>query len=202
LIRDAHKIAALVLAAGYSSRMGTFKPLLPLGKTTVIEKAVSCFLAAGIQDIRVVVGHRAGEVILVLDCLGVKSVINDHYAKGMYSSVMAGVRSFEPEVQAFFLLPGDSPLVKQQTITELIQFYRESEAGIIYPCIKGLRGHPPLISARYIKSILAWNQPGGLRALLSNYAMDALNVEVADQGVHMDIDYPVDYQKVLENCTD
>lgn len=201
MLRDAHKIAALVLAAGYSSRMGAFKPLLPLGETTVIEKAVSSFLAAGIQDIRVVVGHRAGEVIPVLDRLGVKSIINDHYSRGMYSSVTTGVRSFEPEVQAFFLLPGDNPLVKPQTILELIQFYLESEAGIIYPCFKGLRGHPPLISARYVKSILAWNQPGGLRALLSNYAMDALNVEVADQGVLLDMDNPVDYQKVLENCT-
>lgn len=201
MIRDVHKISALVLAAGYSSRMGAFKPLLPLGETTVIEKAVSSFLAAGIQDIRVVVGHRADEVIPVLDRLGVKSIINGHYSRGMYSSVTAGVRSFEPEVQAVFLLPGDNPLVKPQTILELIKFYKESEAGIIYPCFKGLRGHPPLISARYIKSILAWNQPGGLRVLLSNYARDALKVEVADQGVVLDMDNPTDYQKVLKNCT-
>lgn len=96
------------------------------------------------------------------------------------------------------MLPGDNPLVKPQTIREIIQVYRESKAGIIYPNFKGLRGHPPLISAAYIKSILSWNQPGGLRSLLSNYAIDALDVEVEDQVVLLDMDNPLDYQKVLE----
>lgn len=58
-----NKIAAVILAAGYSSRMGDFKPLMKLDGLTVIESAVGCFKRAGISDIMVVVGHRASEVI-------------------------------------------------------------------------------------------------------------------------------------------
>lgn len=192
------KLAALILAAGFSSRMGSFKPLLPLGEVTVIERAVGNFLAAGLQDIRVVVGHRADEIISVLKDMEVQIIINGEYARGMFSSVKVGVSSFEPEVQAFFLLPGDNPLIKQHTIKEITKAYRESQAGIIYPCFNGERGHPPLISYRYINNILSWDQQGGLRALLNQYEADALDVEVADQGVLMDMDIPVDYRNVVE----
>lgn len=194
----AGKLAALILAAGFSSRMGSFKPLLPLGEITVIERAVGNFFAAGLQDVKVVVGHRAEEVSSVLKGMGVQIIINGEYARGMFSSVKVGVSSFEPEVQAFFLLPGDNPLIKQHTIKEITKAYRESRAGIIYPCFNGERGHPPLISSRYINNILSWDQQGGLRALLNQYEADALDVEVADQGVLMDMDIPVDYRNVVE----
>lgn len=192
------KVAALILAAGYSSRMGDFKPLLPLGRATVIERAVSGFLGAGIRDVRVVVGHRAEEVIRVLEPLGVRTVFNAAYDSGMYSSVVAGVGSLPPgEVDAFFLLPGDNPLVKPQTIRELVNAYRESRAGIVYPCFMGRRGHPPLIDMAYTGDILAGEQPGGLRTVLGRYESLALNVEVVDQGVLLDIDTPADYREVL-----
>ena len=59
---DSRKITALVQAAGFSSRMGDFKPLLPLGRSTLVEEAVERFRRAGIDDVRVVIGHREGEM--------------------------------------------------------------------------------------------------------------------------------------------
>jgi CTP:molybdopterin cytidylyltransferase MocA/5'-deoxynucleotidase YfbR-like HD superfamily hydrolase len=195
--RDKSKIAALILAAGYSSRMGDFKPLLPLGQSRVIERAVSSFLRAGIQDVRVVVGYRAEALIPILDHLGVKTIPNVHYDSGMYSSLVAGVRSLDPEVEAFFLLPGDHPLVKPQTVQDLIDTYQGSQAGIIYPCFLQWRGHPPLIATLYIDEILSGEPLGGLRVILTRHEDAALNVEVADQGVLLDVDTPEDYQKAL-----
>jgi CTP:molybdopterin cytidylyltransferase MocA len=195
--RDKSKIAALILAAGYSSRMGDFKPLLPLGQSRVIERAVSSFLRAGIQDVRVVVGYRAEALIPILDHLGVKTIPNVHYDSGMYSSLVAGVRSLDPEVEAFFLLPGDHPLVKPQTVQELIDTYQGSQARIIYPCFLQWRGHPPLIATLYIDEILFEEPPDGLRVILTRHEDAALNVEVADQGVLLDVDTPEDYQKAL-----
>ncbi|MCL5290183.1 MAG: NTP transferase domain-containing protein, partial [Firmicutes bacterium] len=194
----AGRLAALVLAAGFSSRMGSFKPLLPLGEATVIERAVGNFFAAGIQDVRVVVGHRAEEVIPVLKGMGVQIILNREYAGGMFSSVKVGVNTFKSGIKAFFLLPGDHPLIKPHTLWEIIGAYHENRAGIIYPCFNGERGHPPLISADYINKILAWNRQGGLRSLLNRYNADALDLEVADQGVLLDMDNPVDYQNMIE----
>lgn len=197
-----NKIIALVLAAGYSSRMGSFKPLLPLGESTVIEQAVNNFLAAGVRDVRVVVGHRAADLVPVLAPLGVKIICNEYYDQGMYSSIAAGVRSFEPAVQAFFLLPGDNPLVQVPTICELLDNFQPGRTNVVYPVFKGERGHPPLISAKLVPQILAGEQPGGLRSLLERYETTAREVGVADQGILLDMDTPVDYQKIKQKYVD
>jgi molybdenum cofactor cytidylyltransferase len=191
------KVAALVLAAGYSSRMGEFKPLLPLGRSTAIERAVGSFREAGVRDVRVVVGYRAEEITPILARLGAQAVFNVHYDAGMYSSVVAGVGSLSRDTGVFFLLPGDSPLVKPRTVRELLRAWGESRAGIIYPCFLGRRGHPPLISTTYVETILAGERPGGLRAVLARHEDAALDVEVTDQGVLIDVDTPADYQKAL-----
>lgn len=192
------KIAALVVAAGYSSRMGAFKPLLPLGERSMIETAVHGFQAAGIKDIRVVLGHRWQEVTPILQRLGVTSLINTGYAGGMFSSIVTGVNSLESEIDGFFLLPGDNPLFKPQTISEMLRVFWEHPAEIIYPCFDGVRGHPPLISACYIPEILTWDRPGGLRALLDCHDTASFDLAVVDQGVLLDMDTPADYQNLLD----
>ncbi|MEG6523749.1 DVU_1551 family NTP transferase [Desulfotomaculum sp. 1211_IL3151] len=197
-MEEVRNIAAIILAAGFSSRMGSFKPLLPLAETTVIEKSVSTFKEAGILDIHVVVGHRAQELIQVLQSLGVNIVLNDAYATGMFSSVQAGVSRLKPFTQAFFLLPGDIPLVQATTVAKLVAAYQAQSAGIVYPCLKGERGHPPLISASYQDNILAWSGEGGLRALLAEFESVAKDVAVSDQGVLLDMDTPDDYQRICK----
>lgn len=190
-------VAAVILAAGYSYRMKRFKPLLPLGSVRVIEKAVYAFQEAGIQDIRVVVGHRANELLPVLDGLKVQSVINKNYSEGMFSSVKEGVKSLSQDIDGFFLLPVDNPIIQQDTLSKLCQTFSTSRFGIVYPAFHGKRGHPPLISCRYINEILDWSGNGGLKNLLEFYEGDAINVELEDQGVLMDMDTPDDYRKML-----
>jgi uncharacterized domain HDIG len=195
-------LAAIIVAAGYSFRMKRFKPLLPLGGSTVLEQAVRSFLNRGIKDIRVVVGHRGNELFPVLDRLGVQTIVNTNFSEGMFSSVIAGIKSLPPEVLGFFLLPVDNPIVKRHTIETLRKTFFATESGIIYPCYQGRRGHPPLISSRYINEVLTWNKPGGLRAMLEQYEHDALDVEVVDPGILLDMDTLEDYQKMLEYCGD
>ncbi|TGE39319.1 HD domain-containing protein [Desulfosporosinus fructosivorans] len=190
-------VAAVILAAGYSFRMKSFKPLLPLGSVRVVEKAVHAFQEAAIQDIRVVLGHRANELLPVLEGLKVQSVINDNYAEGMFSSVKAGVKSLSQDIDGFFLLPVDNPIIQQNTLSELYQTFSTGKFGIVYPAFHGKRGHPPLISCRYANEILDWNGKGGLKNLLEYYEVDAVNVELEDRGVLMDMDTPEDYRKML-----
>jgi molybdenum cofactor cytidylyltransferase len=189
-------IAALILAAGYSARLGAFKPLLPLGGATIIEEVVQRFRTAGIEDIRVVTGHRAEELTPVLDNLEVREIFNPDFHQGMLASVRAGVRSLEPGVTAFFLQPVDVPLVKPRTVTCLLHRYRRGEARIVYPCFQGLRGHPPLISRTCVADLpLDWE--GGFGAFLSRYDGEALDLEVIDEAVLLDCDTPEDYCRLL-----
>ena len=186
-------VSAIILAGGYSMRMKQFKPLLPLGDSTIIENTINVFRKSGVKDITVVIGYRANDLKPILDCIGVKYVYNDNYHEGMYSSVVAGVSSLPESAEGFFLLPADMPLVETETIQELQRVYNVTEHDIIYPVYKGQRGHPPLISKNIFPAIKSWDGCGGLRALLSEYHEVATQVEVVDEGILTDMDTPEDY---------
>jgi molybdenum cofactor cytidylyltransferase len=186
-------LSAIILAGGYSMRMKQFKPLLPLGDSTIIENTINVFLKSGVNDITVVIGYRANDLKAVLDRRGVKWVYNENYHQGMYSSVVAGVSSLPANSSGFFLLPADMPLVKRSTIEEMRRVNNSTEYDIIYPIYEGHRGHPPLISANLFPAIKNWDGCGGLRALLSQYHQVATHVGVNDKDILTDIDTPDDY---------
>lgn len=187
-------ITAFILAAGYSSRMEKFKPLLPLGPVTVLERSVQMFSDAGIHDIRVVIGHRAEDLKPLLQRLHIRWVVNERFQEGMLSSVQAGVRTLESSENAFFLLPVDIPLVRRSTVIDLLQAHDEQDADVLYPCFLGKRGHPPLIKAALRSGILSWNEDGGLRSFLQKLQSRAMDVEVADEHVLLDMDHPDEYE--------
>lgn len=195
---DVKDLSAIILAGGYSTRMKGFKPLLPLGDVTIIESTINTFRKANIKEITVVIGYRAEELKILLDKIGVNWVYNEDYDKGMYSSVVAGVRSLPQTTRGFFLLPADMPLIKEKTMEELCGAYDSKENDIVYPTYKGQRGHPPLISANLVPIIKDWKGAGGLRALLSQYQNRAKHIEVIDADILRDIDTPEDYEELCK----
>ena len=192
-------VTAIILAAGYSSRMGAFKALLPFGDSTVIERAIALFRGAGIDDVRVVVGHRSDELLPLLERMKVRPLLNVHYQEGMFSSVVTAVESLEGENGAFFLLPVDIPLVRRATVELMLQSYRNGDKGILYPACHGQAGHPPLISAAYRDAILSWNGDGGLNGLLAQHAADSALIETGDEGILLDMDTPEAYKRLRDS---
>jgi molybdenum cofactor cytidylyltransferase len=193
---DKH-ISAVILAAGRSSRMGTFKPLLPLGQGTMLERVIRIAREAGVADILVVIGHEADRLIPVLEKQGVRHVINPHYDHGMFSSLQAGMQGLDRSCRAFFLMPADMPLIRPETLKGLLGLFQEKEPDVCRPCYQNRRGHPPLISTTLIPVILAFEGRGGLRALLSCHEKSTLIVEVNDPGVLTDLDTPEDAKKYI-----
>lgn len=191
-------ILALILAAGRSTRMGAFKPLLPLDGRTLLEKIIEAYRLAGISRMLVVLGHRSAEVKGLLDKGKIDWVVNEKYDQGMFSSVLTGVKHLRPDCKAFFLHPADIPLVRPETLTGLSAAMTEKKPLICYPFHNGRRGHPPLISAKLIPDILAFDEPGGLRALLSRHQPNALHIECPDQGILMNLNTPEDYAKIAQ----
>jgi molybdenum cofactor cytidylyltransferase len=188
-------IAALIPAAGRSSRMGAIKPLLPLGQETVLARIISLFRGVAISDILVVLGYSSESLIPLLQKQGVRWVINPEYDRGMFSSVRTGVRNLDPACQAFFLMPADVPLVRPETLKILLNAYQEIKMDVYRPCYQAKRGHPPLISSKLIAPILDFAEPGGLRALLARYERTSLDVACEDQGILIDLDTPEDLKK-------
>jgi len=190
----AAKVVAIVLAAGYSSRMGAFKPLLPFGTGTAIGQVVANLRAAGAPRIHVVTGFEAESLAPELERLGVVRVHNPDFPSGMYSSVRAGVASLPAGADAFLLAPADMPLIRPSTIARVIGAVASRDAAIVYPTYRGERGHPPLVRRRLFAEILADDGEGGLRALLARHQDDAREVAVFDWGCRSDMDRRDDYQ--------
>jgi len=193
-----NNFAAIILSAGYSSRMGDFKPLLKFGEYTAVETVVNTFKASGINNIIVVVGHRGKEIIEVLKDSGVKCIENENFPQGMYSSILKALEAIGEEANAFFMLPVDIPLVKKHTIEILKDKYMQYNKGIIYPAFNGKKGHPPLIDCKYKDIIMKNSEDGGLKNILSKFEEDSINIPVFDKASVMDMDAKEDYIKLLK----
>lgn len=191
----AGEIAGIVLAAGYSSRMGMFKPLLRLGSSTAMERAVMSLQGGGIAHIVVVTGHRAEEVRPLLERLGAREAHNPQPELGMFSSVLTGIAALPDSATATFILPVDTPLVKEGTIRELSRAYLSSRAAVVYPAFLGRRGHPPLIALSCFAGPLSPTLPGGLAAVLARQG-NAIDLPVPDEGILWDMDTPEEYARM------
>ena len=177
--------------------MGTLKPILKLGKQTILKRAISLFQDFGLEDVIVVVGHRANELISQVEECGARAITNEQFERGMFSSVQAGVNALRPESEAFFVLPADIPLVRTQTIRDLLGAYRGGSSRVIFPAFLGKRGHPPLISASYRNEILSYSGGDGLRGFFRKHDRDSEQVEVADEMILFDLDTPADYEALV-----
>jgi molybdenum cofactor cytidylyltransferase len=189
--------AAIVLAAGLSTRMKQFKPLLPLGDATITDHVIDTFLSAG-ADVFLVAGYRHDEIAAGIKKRYITIVYNPDYEKGMFSSIQAGVRHLKAKYPAFFINPVDIPLVRTSTVRRLTEAAEKNPGKIIYPVFGGKRGHPPLIPTELTGDILGWDKNGGLKAVLKTREKRAMEVPVADSFILCDIDTLEDYEALLE----
>ncbi|NTV90104.1 MAG: NTP transferase domain-containing protein [Clostridiales bacterium] len=217
------KYAAVIIAGGYSSRMGSPKPLLQLEaeygqirKTiTVVERAAEIFRLAGIDSsgILVVLGSRSDELADVMNKSGIRYAVNKNFEKGMFSSIQTGFRAITgefPQVSGVFMLPVDCILIRPYSIMKLMDAFEAAEAReasdvtetmeerVVYPVYGHEQGHPPLIGTGIIRRTLEYEGEGGLRKVLERFSAGAMNVDIDDPGIITDMDTPEDYEKVLE----
>jgi len=194
--------AAIVLAAGFSSRMGAFKPLLPFGERTLVDHVVTNLRAAGLERIHVVTGFEAEALALELTRLGVTRAHNPDFAAGMFSSVRAGVASLPADVGAFLLAPVDVPLLRPSTIARVLRAATTRDSAVVYPTFRCKRGHPPLVRRALFAEILGSDGDGGMQALLARHESAASEVPVFDWGCLVDMDRRDDYRLLLATLAD
>jgi molybdenum cofactor cytidylyltransferase len=190
-------VSVVILAAGFSSRIEGFKPLMHLGNATMVERIISLYKQSGVEDVRVVAGYRKEELIAAVEKLGVRILVNPRYWDGMFSSVLCGLKSLDVGCAGCFIHPVDIPLVSQHTVSKLIDSFHANPDRIICPCFQKRRGHPVLIPSRFFNHIMGFNQPGGLRAALRPMLSSTVLVEVDDENTLLDVDTPEDYATLL-----
>jgi molybdenum cofactor cytidylyltransferase len=181
-------IEGVILAAGLSTRAGCFKMEWRLGHRTLIEWAVAG-MSPAVDRIVVVGGFQVERLRALLDdAPNVEVVYNERYVDGMFSSVKAGLRHVR--ASRVFLLPGDHPLVRAGVYRAMLG----STGDVVIPVFQGRKGHPVLMSARLIEPILQAPDSATLRDILQPYGYET--VEIADEGIVLDVDDPDSYQMV------
>jgi CTP:molybdopterin cytidylyltransferase MocA len=191
-------VAAILLAAGRSRRMGAFKPLLPFGDRTVIECCVRNLRAANIKDIIVVAGHRAGDLRVQLKDLDVSIVVNPDPDSEMGASIACGVKQVPGDARAAIVALVDHPAVPASVIKILIDEWRLG-ATLVQPEHEGRGGHPVLIDLGYRDELLNLDPERGLRSLFEAHRPEVRRVPVESPYVVRDMDTWEDYRRLHED---
>jgi CTP:molybdopterin cytidylyltransferase MocA len=192
LSRDHAAVAAVILAAGASSRMGTPKALLDAGGGEFfVDRLAGTFLDAGCA-VYVVLGEQA-DAIQQASRRGeaVTFVRNPDPSRGQLSSLQCGLRAVEPGVDAIFFTPVDAPGISRETILDLKGLLAGMDFAI--PIYEGKRGHPVLMRAACAEQFLALPDGASPRDLLHSRRAATRFVEVADAAILDDIDDPAAY---------
>ncbi|MEK7216560.1 MAG: nucleotidyltransferase family protein [Chloroflexota bacterium] len=188
-------IAALLLAAGESTRMGSPKPLLDWGGEPLVSYQVHQLQRSGCGLVVVVLGSRAGRVLPFVEALGVEVVLNPDYAQGRASSVRVGAAVIPPTPEWVLVLGVDQPR-PARVIRKVIAAARTSTGSIVMPVYRGRFGHPTAFSGRLLSQMCAVEDATlGLRAVVRRNEKQMEFVEIDDPVVRTDLNTPEDYRR-------
>ena len=187
-------LASVILAAGLSSRMGAFKPLLEIGGQSMAHRVVELMQSAGADPVIVVTGHRHEELEAHLAGCGVRFVHNPDYASNQQlESLQLGLAALPGDCERVLVTPADIPLVRPDTVERLLT----AEGDFIRPRCGERTGHPVVLAAGLIPFLLRYDGPGGLKGAISQSGCVVKNIDVNDPGVLMDNDTPADFRRTL-----
>jgi molybdenum cofactor cytidylyltransferase len=184
-------LAAVILSAGASSRMGRPKALLPYREGTFLEHLIQVTRQPRIGVTRIVLGAGA-EVIRTMAKLDPAIVVlNPEWEQGQLSSVCAGLRSMEGiDVEGIVLCPVDHPLVSARLVSDLVDRFYEENKAIVLPTYKGRRGHPVIFSSALFGELLAAPADKGARSVVWAHATEVVEVPTEEEGVVLNLNDP------------
>ncbi len=187
-------IAAIVLAAGGSTRMGRPKLTLPMPDgRALVRVAVDQVLATGLDDAVVVLGGDAAAVRAALAGLPVREVVNPRYAEGQSTSLRAGLDALRPGTTAALIALGDQPLPDPAVIGRLVAAFRTTGRPIAVPRYREGRGNPVLFAAALFDELRTVTGDRGGRDVIARDPQRVTEVPV-DAPMPADVDTPEDYE--------
>ena len=191
----APKVAALVLAAGRSSRMGAANKLLAeFDGVPMALRAVNAALASRVASVTVVVGHEAAQVEALLAGRKINIVRNADFAQGMSTSLRAGLAAVPSEAEAAVVLLADMPRITAAHVDRLIDAFDAQQPSIVVPQRNGRRGNPILWPREFFARMQAVSGDQGARGLLEANPQRIRAVDMDDDAIHADVDTPEDLQ--------
>jgi molybdenum cofactor cytidylyltransferase len=173
--------------------MGRLKQLLPIGNKPVVRHCAETLISSGIADVVVVLAPSGQDIEGAINDLPLNIVFNEDPESEMADSVRSGLRVLDPSSAGILIYLCDHPLVSPETVRTLIRFHEEFPDGIIIPAYNGRKGHPTL----FPRAVIAEMAEGiALRDVIRKYPERVRLIDVADEGVVLDMDTMEDYKKI------
>ncbi len=192
---EGNEVAAIILAAGRSQRMGAFKPLLPFGPTTVVRTCIENVRAGGVKNIVVVLGEdsRAEDLKEHLKNADVSFAVNPDSNSEMSVSIACGVRKLPEGARAVIINPVDHAAVPGEVVGKLINEWKKG-ARLVKPTWNGGGGHPVLIDLDFRDELLSLNPNGGLKAFFVIHQAEVSRIPIDSKYIARDMDTWDDYR--------
>jgi molybdenum cofactor cytidylyltransferase len=199
-------LAAIILSAGESSRMGSPKALLPLRGTTFLGHLLDIIQqsrknAEGGKEIgctRVVLGAHNTQITQKIPLDHSAIVLNPNWQQGQLSSIKEAIRSLkEVQTDGIVLFLVDHPLVNVDLVSELVRQFYASGRAIVVPKFRGKRGHPVIFAARLYDELLAAPAEQGARAVVWAHQDEVLEVPTDEEGVVLNLNDPEALRRAL-----
>ncbi len=193
-------VAAIVLAAGQSQRMGAFKPLLPFGKTTVIESCIDNLRGGGAETVVVVIGQgpSADELQEHLQIARVTIAINPDPGSKMSDSIACGVGQLPGQTKAVLITPADHPAVPPEVVAQLINEWQQG-AQLVVPTFKNRGGHPVMVDLSFRHELMNVDPLNGLKSLFHKQPDRVRRLAVKSNYIARDMDTWDDYRVLHED---
>lgn len=195
------QVAGILLAAGAGTRMGMNKMLLTLQGETLLRRAARCALAGGLEPVLAVLGHEAERAGAELEGLGCRAVLNPEYAKGMNTSLSAGVEAVPPEVEAAVVLLADMPFVDAVLVREVVARHRETGARLVTARYGEVAAPPTLYHRALFPELRGGEGEGRGREVVRRHRAEVLFVDRPASAL-ADVDREDDLERARSRLAD
>jgi CTP:molybdopterin cytidylyltransferase MocA len=210
-------LAAAILAAGESRRMGSPKALLDYRGKTFLEHLIDVTRHPRVGVLRVVLGAKAGEIRARVALEDPAIVINEQWPSGQLSSIHAAIRSLPRQTaktaktaqteesartegtDGLMLCPVDHPIVSRELIAQIIAAFDASGKSIVVPVYKERRGHPVIFRACLYGELLAASPAVGAREIVRAHPDAICEVPTTEEGVVLNLDDPQSYERAMQS---
>jgi molybdenum cofactor cytidylyltransferase len=183
-------VGAVLLAAGEAKRMGGRpKPLLQLGGVPLIRRNLIALSGAGVDELVIVLGHRAGDIEPAVRDFPVTVVCNPNYAEGQASSVRIGLSALSPKLDAIVIALADMPLIAADDVSAVLgAFKRRQHGSVLVPFVGGERGNPVVFDSALREEVLAGDRNFGCRQWIERHPDEIARFDVENQHYRTDLD--------------
>jgi 4-nitrophenyl phosphatase len=193
------QVAAVILAAGGSTRFGQCKQLLDWEGKPMLAHVADVTLQAELDPVTVVLGCEATETHAALSDRPIRTLMNWRWEEGLSTSVRTGLAGVPPEAEAVLFIQGDQPLITPDLLQTIVDRFSQTDASIIQTAHADRRSPPVLFARRFFSELFTVTGDEGGRSLIRRYPEEVATVKVAAPHVLSDVDTPEDYEQLRRN---